>query len=309
MKIQRVASKWAKTRALLANPSLSTYIPDTRQYSFGALDDMLVQYGTVYIKPDRGTYGKGVMRVESRTIQSAEELSPGADTLGADSPAAQTVYILRHGQTARSFIALEPLHQAIERRMQGHLYLIQKGIALLTHRNRPFDLRVLTQQTPSGRWETTGMLSRVAAANKIVTNYHNGGSILSVEEVLNEYTKTRREFESLENELAALGIRIARQLERHYPGIKEVGLDVALDEELHPWLLEVNTLPSIAVFKLFPDKSIYRKIHRYAEAYGRVGRAKTSLSRRKPLLRSSASSTRRPARRRAFTSKSLRSAP
>ncbi|MEK4139356.1 MULTISPECIES: YheC/YheD family protein [Paenibacillus] len=284
MKIQRVPSKWAKTKVILQNHSLLQYVPDTRKFDVNALKEMLALYTMVYIKPDRGSYGIGVMRAEQRTVtlstskQKAEH-GTDLDNVNKEEPEEQILYILRYGKTAEVFFSPEELYENLQKRIQNRTYLIQKGIDLLRHQDRPFDLRVLTQKTPSGVWETTGMLGRVAAPQKIVTNYHSGGSILSVSTLLKNYMPPSQVLVTI-NHLKALGIQIATQLQSAYPGIKEIGLDIAMDQHLDMWLLEVNTLPSIAVFKLFPDKSIYRKIHRYAVAYGRVKARKSPYSTR-----------------------------
>lgn len=286
MKIQRVPSKWAKTKVILQNQSLSLYVPDTRKYDLDVLREMLALYTMVYIKPDRGSYGIGVMRAEQRSVA----LSPSTAQLDnamtpseeVEQPEDKIMYILRFGKSAEIFFTPEEMHQAIVSRIQGRMYLIQKGIDLLRHQDRPFDLRVLTQKTPSGVWETTGLLGRVAAPQKIVTNYHNGGSILSVNKLLKEHM-SHSDASLAIDQLKIMGVQIAQQLESSYPGIKEIGLDVAMDSHMDMWLLEVNTLPSIIVFKLFANKSIYRKIHRYAIAYGRVKASKLRYSTRSKL--------------------------
>ncbi|MCL6605865.1 MAG: YheC/YheD family protein [Paenibacillus sp.] len=287
MKIQRVSSKWAKTKAILQNRSLSVYIPDTRKYDLNTLQEMLMLYDMVYIKPDRGTYGSGVMRVEQRTVtlhptehqDHLEEQEPKANET-------KIMYILRYKKSALAFSSPEELDKALIKVIQNRPYLIQKGIDLLKHKERPFDLRVLVQKNLEGSWETTGMLSRVAAPHKIITNYHSGGSILAVRAVLEGHMNAY-EAASTMYELKTLGIVMARQLERVYPRIKEIGLDVAIDSEHDLWVLEINTLPSIVVFKLFPDKSIYRKIHRYAASYGRVKRTPPTVSSRRKRFSSS----------------------
>ncbi|WP_342563683.1 YheC/YheD family protein [Paenibacillus sp. FSL R7-0345] len=286
MRIQRVSSKWAKTKVILQNRQLAIFIPETRKYSLDHLTELLDVYGTVYIKPDRGTYGIGVMRAERRIVH----LSPGGQPRDGDfegkndEPVTQeqTMYVLRYVKEAEVYNSAAELHAAILPKLKGRPYLVQQGIDLLKHHERPFDLRVLTQKTPSGGWETTGMLGRVAAPQKVVTNYHNGGSILSVE-VLFKEQMSQSEMAGMIQQLKSLGVRIGVQLETAYPGLKEIGLDVALDQHHDLWLLEVNTLPAIMVFKTFPDKSIYRKIRRYAIAYGRLkkplptGRARKKL--------------------------------
>lgn len=284
MKIQRVPSKWAKTKVILQNQSLSLYVPDTRKYDLSVLKEMLALYAMVYIKPDRGSFGIGVMRAEQRTVilspsQQKTEMNVTANNEEREQQEAQVLYILRYAKTAEVFFSPEELHEALQKRIQNRTYLVQKGIDLLRHQDRPFDLRVLAQKTPSGAWETTGMLGRVAAPQKIVTNYHSGGSILSVNTLLKNHMNSSETLSTI-NQLKSLGVQIAGQLETTYPGIKEIGLDIAMDQHMDMWLLEVNTLPSIVVFKLFPDKSIYRRIHRYAVAYGRVKARKSPYTTR-----------------------------
>ncbi|WP_019914523.1 YheC/YheD family protein [Paenibacillus sp. HW567] len=291
MRIQRVSSKWAKTKVILQNSKLSAFIPETRKYKLEALIELLEIHGTVYIKPDRGTYGSGVMRAEQRMVHlSSSDQQPDNETspqglIDNHETEQKVMYILRYAKDAEIFNTPQELHAAIMPRIKGRPYLIQQGIDLLCHQNLPFDLRVLTQKNLSGGWETTGMLGRVAAPQKVVTNYHNGGSIFSVNDLLKAHMSPPEMTTTL-HQLKSLGVKIAAQLETAYPGLKEIGLDVAMDPHHDMWLLEVNTLPAIMVFKTFPNKSIYRKIHRYAAAYGRFKSTKSaSASRRKSVSR------------------------
>ncbi|OKP96709.1 YheC/YheD family protein [Paenibacillus sp. P46E] len=288
MRIQRVSSKWSKTKVILQNRQLAIFIPETRKYSQEALIELLEIYGIVYIKPDRGTYGSGVMRAEKRTIhlspsdhQPGNDFAPRNDMENSEIIVEQKViYILRYAKDAEAFASPQELHVALLPRIKGRIYLIQQGIDLLHHQDRPFDLRVLTQKNLSGAWETTGMLGRVAAPQKVVTNYHSGGSIFSVHHLLKEHMSPI-ELKTTIQQLKSLGVKIATQLETAYPDLKEIGLDVAMDPHHDLWLLEVNTLPSIIVFSSFQDKTIYRKIRLYAVAYGRLKRTRSSISRHK----------------------------
>ncbi|WP_379155930.1 YheC/YheD family protein [Paenibacillus sp. sgz5001063] len=288
MSIQRVSSKWAKTKVILKNRQLAVFIPDTRKYSQEALIELLGIYGTVYIKPDRGTYGNGVMRAEQRTVhlspadqQPGTDCSPNPEIVSTEKIVEpKVIYILRYAKDAEAFSSLQELHAALLPRIKGRIYLIQQGIDLLCHQELPFDLRVLTQKNLSGAWETTGILGRVAAPQKVVTNYHSGGSILTVHNLLKEHMGPL-ELKATIQQLKSLGVKIAAQLETAYPDLKEIGLDVALDPHHDLWLLEVNTLPSIIVFSRFQNKAIYRKIRLYAAAYGRLKRSRTLVHRHK----------------------------
>ncbi|HWO54696.1 YheC/YheD family protein [Paenibacillus sp. FSL M7-1455] len=267
MSIQRVSSKWAKTKVLMRNKQISAYIPLTMKYSQDALNEMLQNEMMVYIKPDVGTYGNGVMCAERFTeTEDSEEIENGTS--------APERYRLHYGTSIEEFDSLNDLHRAVRNQTGKKIYLIQHGIAKLKHKDRSFDLRVLTQKTPHGTWESTGVIARVAAKNKVITNYHSGGSAKLLHEVLSDHA-SRQEINALEKQLYALGEDTGKQLQKEYPRLKELGLDIALDKDLYPWILEVNTLPAIFPFKkFFKDKSVYRRIERYAIAYGRISAPK-----------------------------------
>lgn len=110
MKIQRVPSKWAKTKVILQNQSLSLYVPDTRKYDLSVLKEMLALYAMVYIKPDRGSFGIGVMRAEQRTVilspsQQKTEINVTADNEERQQQEAQVLYILRYAKMAEVFFS------------------------------------------------------------------------------------------------------------------------------------------------------------------------------------------------------------
>jgi D-alanine-D-alanine ligase-like ATP-grasp enzyme len=54
------------------------------------------------------------------------------------------------------------------------------------------------------------------------------------------------------------------------PGMKEIGVDVALDRELRPWILEVNTRPDHCPFAVLQDQTMIRRIVHYGKQYGRT---------------------------------------
>ncbi|MBE7683697.1 YheC/YheD family protein [Paenibacillus sp. P13VS] len=294
MSIQRVSSKWTKTVVLQRSRTVNEYIPVTRQYDRQTLERMTELFELNYIKPDHGTYGNGVMRV--KTVHTFSE-PPTSDhsneeeDITAESPLAEsssqdletsshqvTTYELQYGTKQEFYPTLDELHQALEERIQGHLYLIQQGIPLLKHEDLPFDLRVLTQKNLKNNWETTGILGRIAAPGKIITNIHGGGRLATFEELVLPHLQATG-LQKLRSELYRLGIHTAVQLQKSFPRLKEIGIDIALDETGRPWILEVNTLPGIYAFGLLPDKEAYRRIKRYAIAYGRLPSKKKKTSR------------------------------
>ncbi|PYE48712.1 YheC/YheD family protein [Paenibacillus barcinonensis] len=315
MSIQRVSSKWAKTTVLQRNRHVNEYIPVTRKYSRQTLERMTALFPANYIKPDRGTYGNGVMRVKTTRVTLATSVpeekatstsdgdtpdeSKSSPSQSAEQPRPAKLeiltYHLQHGLEEQTFQSLDELEHALNKRIQQRDYIIQQGIPLMKHEGLPFDLRVLTQKNLQHNWETTGILGRIAAPGKIITNIHGGGRLATFEELVLPHLKKER-FQKLKHELYRLGIHTAVQLQSTFPRLKEIGIDIAIDDQGRPWILEVNTLPGIYAFGLLPDKEAYRKIKRYAIAYGRLPGSKKGKTNNTPAKARASAARRRNAR-------------
>lgn len=239
-----VVSKWTKTKVLLGCNEVRPYIPDTQRFSKATLKTMLRLYGMVYVKPEKGTHGKGVIRVEQRGNED---------------------YTYQLGTTARSFEDYEALYSSLLRQTNKRSYLVQKGIHLMKYKNKRFDVRVMVQLSPTGVWETTGFLGRVAHTGKIVTNYNSGGKITDVDKLLGEYLSSQDIMKVLK-QLDKIGVATAKHLYKSYPGIRQIGLDIGFDRYWIPWIIEVNTNPDPYAFNKLSDKSMYKKVMKYKKA-------------------------------------------
>ncbi|KRF13306.1 YheC/YheD family protein [Paenibacillus sp. Soil787] len=240
-----VGSKWAKTKVLLLNKELRKFVPETRIYSQENLLAMLNKHKMVYIKPINGSFGQGVIRVEKNET-----------------------YRFQSGKVAKSFRTFLGLYGALNKAKLNRSYLVQQGIHLLTHQKRIFDTRIMVQKSPKKTWEATGYIGRVAHPQKIVTNFHNSGKPLPLELLLAPYLKNRKKNDYIKS-LRYLGYQIAMQYQKVYPGFKELGIDIGIDKDLKPWVLEVNTAPDPFIFNQLTDKKMFFKVLRYSRANGR----------------------------------------
>ena len=247
---RHVGSKWKRTEALLGNSNLGRFVAPTEKLTEETLYVMLQHYGMVFVKPVIGMHGHGVMKVER--------------LWGQEQP-----YAYQTGVIRKSFPTFAKLMTSLHGETGNKPYLVQRGIQLLKYKGRPFDLRVAAQLAPSGKWETTGMIGRVAHKGKIITNYHNGGSLMEVEKLLTPYA-TASELAHCIKRLKELGELSGTEMYKHFPKLKEIGLDIGVSSDLMPWIIEVNTSPDLFVFRHLSDKSVFRKVRRYAKANGRM---------------------------------------
>jgi hypothetical protein len=139
-----VLSKWLKTEALLENNELKEYIPETARMTKNSLQSMLHEYKMVYIKPNSGTFGHGVMRVEwNSKVMTAP-------------------YRFQLNERAYSFATSDELYFKIKKITKKRIYLVQRGIHLLKYQKRRFDIRLMVQKSLNNQWEATEWIGRVA---------------------------------------------------------------------------------------------------------------------------------------------------
>ncbi|HTG70614.1 MAG TPA: YheC/YheD family protein, partial [Candidatus Udaeobacter sp.] len=229
--------------------------PSTQILTERSLREMLHQCGMVYVKPVRGSQGRGVMKVEMN------EAKAGGRPV--------RIYAYQLGEKKLTFPSYKAVYRSILKDVKGKVCIVQKGIHLLKHKGRPFDIRLVVQRAPRGGWESTATVGRVAHPRKIVTNGSQGGTIYPTAYLLRSYTNAAERLRMLK-QMDQLGIRTAKQLRLVNPGIVELGLDIALDRKLKPWILEVNNRPDHCPFTLLEDQSMLRRIIRFGKANGKV---------------------------------------
>jgi hypothetical protein len=214
-----LASKWAKTEALLSHPGLTGHIPPTSRYSIDQLRRMLAAHGMVVLKPVVGSGGVGIIKV----MRSG---------LG---------YAYFHRQQTRRFATFDALANALRGWTSKKNYLIQKGIWLATVNGRPIDYRVKYVKTWKG-WEIRSIVGRIAKRGLFVTNLSQGGELVMGGQGIRaslgpSYVKEKKR---KMRELTAIGTRV---LEQRFPGVSQLGFDYGIDRQGKIWIFEVNFRP------------------------------------------------------------------
>jgi len=211
--------------ALQRDSGVLPYLPCTVPLSSkNILYEMLSSYPFVYIKPVNGMAGQGIYRVQRK---------PTGGYL--------IQYQERKKTVSKPFSTKEEVWMYLSSRIKQP-YIIQQGIDLATFNNKLFDVRLLAQKNGRGEWDVTGMGIRLAGSGKITTHVPRGGSVQSPEEVL---TAAFPHY-SPENILISIhhmALRIARSLEKEWPALGEVSMDIGIDKTTRIWFIEANAKP------------------------------------------------------------------
>ncbi|MNJ47529.1 Endospore coat-associated protein YheD [compost metagenome] len=190
---------------------------------------MLKQYRGLYLKPESGKAGKGIMLLQW------EETSP------------RPYCLIIQGQHHKNIIyrtaSLPKLWRRIRKETGTCAYIMQEAIELSTYRNRHFDLRVLVQKTGRGNFMITGIGARVAGLKRITTHVPQGGSIEEPEKLL--LSSFGQEMTALlMNKLKSSAILIAKQLEKSCGYmLGEMSMDLGIDRNGKLWFFEANAKP------------------------------------------------------------------
>lgn len=233
---RNVVSKLAVHRMLAANAELHPFLPETSPATRASVKRMLHTNENLFLKPKRASVGNGIIRIRKMK-----------DTAYAE------VNVL--GRTIKHKIGTRT--KRIMKLLKGRRrsYLVQQGISLMTYKGDPVDFRVSIQKNGRGKWQCTGMVGKVARKNAIVTNLHCGGRSVRASKLFEEWGWDAKE---MERKIAALGVAIAETLDRKLPHIADLGLDIAVDGQQHPWFIEANFRDLRITFRNAGEREVWR---------------------------------------------------
>jgi len=235
MKHTIVRSKMKKGLPLMNDPFLKFYVPATDWLKPFSFRRMMESYSSVFIKPDIGRMGNGIIRVRNADAEQVEISSQKGTVLCPIDQAYATISEM-----------LNP----------DKKYIVQQGIDLATYRGRPFDVRIVLQK-PSGSWRATLMCAKVAPdKSSVVTNVAKGAKDYNLYQLLDKADQALNTSEII-RDLMDISHQIAQILNLSFP-LRIIGLDLAVDKKGKVWFLEANTKPDNVGLESI-DRKLYRK--------------------------------------------------
>lgn len=236
------SDKWTKMNILSRSLYVKKHIPHTRFFSREALLDMLARYGSVYIKPRHGSFGKGIIKAYKK----------------------DNGYLTHIGTHVKRHASFANLYSYLASHNVNSRYIIQRTIRSIKYHGRIVDFRVVVQLNGRGQAEVTGIVGRISQGSRVVSNGGGGGALGDLESFFHG-----RQYFYVKHKLEALALSVMAQVRRSYPRQTEIGVDIAVDEQLNVWVIEHNYRPDHRMFLMIRNRNVIRRIVRYGALYGK----------------------------------------
>lgn len=227
--------------ALKRDISLHRLLPESHPLrSFTQFKAMCTRYSSVFLKPVRGSLGKGIIKITRQP--------PGGYT---------ALYATAGGTRRQQYESLPKLFSALSGKINSVRYQIQQGLQLIEIGGRPVDFRALVQKNATGKWAVTSIVARIAGGQHFVSNLARGGTLFHVKEAVLKSNMLPSAKQGASARLHTAAVDIAAGIDAQIPAhFGELGIDLAMDAGGRVWLLEVNSKPSKNDNTPLTDRSI-----------------------------------------------------
>lgn len=218
--------------------SVSSHIPNTEKLSYQNLLYFFKTYDQIVIKPIGGALGKKIYVIEDKDrFFSIRYTFKGKEKK-------KTV----HKTKGKIFFKKYFIHPAT--------YIIQEYIPFQTFQGEKFDIRTSVQKDKDNEWKVTGIVTRVAGKNGVVTNVAQGGRVVSFKEV--NYTLAPK----VRSQVYDLSLQLAKEIETLNPSSSDLGLDIAIDRQGHLWFIEANYCDQRYAYREAEDLDMWEASYR-----------------------------------------------
>lgn len=203
---------------LMQDVSLRTHLPYTVPATFDHAKQIMNMYDSLILKPNIGSIGKGIVKI----IRDGERWKVSYAT----------------GKSIATTTFKQRFPEILRRKLSSGRNVLQQRLPLALYNGCPFDLRVSVQRNETGIWQVTGIAGKVAAPNQYVTNVARGGTVYSLNTLLQPFPYL--EYARVKQDVEHLSIRIAEHLSRYLPRLADIGLDIGITEFGYPVFIECN---------------------------------------------------------------------
>ncbi|MEH7178410.1 YheC/YheD family protein [Neobacillus vireti] len=211
--VKVINEKFSKYSHLIAEKSISPYLPETALFSESSFYEFVKKYYSVYVRPCHD-YKINIL------VTSLEDHHYKIES-------GSTNHIAKGTQEAYQFIVMNLL--------EGKRFIIQQAVPRTKLNGKHFEVRVYAVKL-SSKWTITEKVARISTEGFSVTDEVK--DIFPAHDILQKiYQETSNDF-SLQ--LEELPIQIAKKLEEKFPKSNLIMIDFYLDQLGKPWIHEIR---------------------------------------------------------------------
>lgn len=218
-------SKWEVHKILNEEVYLQPFLPDTTLFKKETLHFFLKKYDFVFIKPINGSQGRNIFRA---TLEGEKII----------------VRVSSPTEKKKEFPSIEVFLDWFQKYYTPSTYIIQQAIPFIRYENRQLDFRILCHRNHNELWRTSSIVSRVSAKEQFVSNLARGGEIFKPTKplsILFDHQTVMAQIAFMKE----LSLEVACVISQSTLGlVGELGIDIGIDHDGRPWIIEVNSKPS-----------------------------------------------------------------
>lgn len=222
---------------------LQEFLPETSLFTPNKLWEDLERFSDVILKPSGGGGGAGLFHLKKMEDEKIR---------------------VHHGRVKRELTGKEQTVAYVRSRFIPKPYILQPRIQLGQINGRPFDIRVMIQRRRGTPWRITGVLAKVAGPGFVVTNIkRSGGKVLPFYAAVKQSNITEEASVDLVSRVKQVALRVAARLAKSFPNRFTIGLDMGIDVDGKPWIIEANFRPALSLFHQLPNQASYQLMRSY----------------------------------------------
>ena len=226
-----ICDKWQCSKLLFADTELQAYLPYTRKLKdLTSVQKALDRYRDVILKPINAVYaygGKGIIRVRLEEDNQIE-----------------AYYWSSKGMNKKIFTSYNSLWKFLLDKRSDDDYIVQQFIPTMKVEDNATDIRLHMNRDGSGQWVVSDILLRVATNESHLS--HQLNVTLEIDYLDNKFPQHQGEADEsyMKESIIKVGLMICRAFDHAGYHMGDLGIDIGVDENGHPWVFEVNTLPN-----------------------------------------------------------------
>ncbi|KAB3529308.1 YheC/YheD family endospore coat-associated protein [Alkaliphilus serpentinus] len=212
-------NKWETWQLLSTNSKIAPHLPYTEKYTnIAKVKGLLEKYHSLYLKPASRARGIGQMKLDKER---------------------RGISLVDFEKNKLFFKDYQDLSKFLDRKISTN-YIVQQAVHYKA-KNRHVDFRLVLQKNSDRKWGLTGLVARIAKEGSIITNAQGRDqSILGKKALKSIFGLSDEKAKSIISQMTDIVIEAVNMYEKNGYHLGDLAADIALDPNLHIWLLELQ---------------------------------------------------------------------